>query len=92
MKHRSGILVVVLAAAVLMQWLCAQLELKYMREALAGEMNSEAKLLTMHNERTRRKAEKLARLETKLRALTVEQTPLTDNGPAAAHVSETFSR
>jgi hypothetical protein len=83
-KQLSGVLVAVLASAAVMQLLCAYLELKYTRETLAWELKCEANLLTMRNERTRRQAEKIAELETKLKALTAEKTPLTDNGPAAA--------
>jgi hypothetical protein len=85
MKHFSSILLATLVSAALMQLFCAHLELKYTREALAWELKSEADLLNMSNERTRRQAEKTARLETKLKALTAGKTQSTNSGsnPAA---------
>ena len=84
MKHFSSILLATLVSAVLMQLFCARLELKYTREALIWELKGEAALLTMSNERTRRQAEKTARLETKLKVLTAEKTQSTNGGPAPA--------
>ncbi len=83
-KPLSGILAVILASAALMQLFCAQLELKYTRQALAAELKSEARLLAMNHQRTRRQAEKIAELETRLRAMTGGKTGLTGDGPAAA--------
>ena len=85
MKHFSSILLATLVSAALMQLFCVHLELKYTREALAWELKSEADLLNMSNERTRRQAEKTARLETKLKALTAGKTQSTNGGlnPAA---------
>ena len=74
MKHFSSILLATLVSAALMQLFCAQLELKYTREALTWELKSEARLLTMNNERTRRQTEKKAELEIKLKALTAGET------------------
>ena len=84
MKRFSDMLLVTLVAAALMQLLCTHLELKYTRETLASELKSEAKLLAMNNERTRRQAEKRARLETKSKVLTAEKIQPTDNGPIPA--------
>ena len=67
-----------------MQLLRAHLELKYMRETLAGEMKSEAALVAMNNKRMRRQAEKTAALETKLEALTAGKIQSTDHGPTPA--------
>ena len=84
MKHLSSILLATLVSAALMQLFCARLELKYTREALTWELKGEAALLTMSNERTRRQAEKTARLETKLKVLTAEKTQSTNGGPTPA--------
>jgi hypothetical protein len=84
LKHLAAILATALASAALMQLFCANMELKYTRETLAWELKCEDKLLTMRNERMRRQAEKIAELETKLKALTAGKTQLSDNGAAPA--------
>ena len=84
MKHHSGILLATLVSIALMQLFCAQRELKYTCETLAGELKNEAALLTMSNERTRREVKKTAELATRLKVLTAEQTRSIDNGSGPA--------
>jgi hypothetical protein len=73
MKHLSSILLATLVSVALMQLYRAHLELK-----------CETNLLTMNDKRTRWQAEKIAGLETKLKALTAGKTQSTDNGSAPA--------
>ena len=84
MKRLSKMLLAILAAAALMQWYCTHVELKYTREALARELKSSTRLLVMNNERVRRQTEKLAGLETKLKATSAKKSESTNNAAAAA--------
>jgi hypothetical protein len=74
MKQLSGILLVTLVSAALMQLYRAHMEQQYTCEVLAREVKCKADLLNAtilkFHERTRRDTQKIAELETKLTALT----------------------